>query len=89
MLKIEIKTIYYYKKKFHHETIKEKKAFPAIQDGLDFFNNYELKYYSNEKDFSSYEELSIYQPTEYGIKRYYKKVDPITYDVETNYIIKD
>ena len=85
MLRIEIKTIYYYKKKFHHETIKEKKEFLDVSDGIDFFNNYELKYYSNEKDFSSYEEISMYQVTEYGLKRYYKKVDPVTFDIESNY----
>ena len=85
MLKIEIKTIYYYKKQYHHESTKEKKVFQVVSDGIEYFKNYQPNIYINEKDISIIEEIDLFQPTEYGVKRYYKKIDPIIKTIETNY----
>lgn len=85
MLKTEVKTIYYYKKQYHHETTKEKKVFPVTEEGILYFKEYTPIDYINEKDFSIFEEISLYISTEYGIKRYYKKIDPIMKTIETNY----
>ena len=85
MLKIEVKTIYYYKKQYHHESIKEKKVFQVVSDGIEYFKEYNPIIYINEKDISIIEEIDLYQATEYGIKRYYKRIDPIMKTIETNY----
>ena len=85
MLKIEIKTIYYYKKQYHHESTKEKKVFQVVSDGIEYFKNYQPNIYINEKDISIIEEIDLFHPTEYGVKRYYKKIDPIIKTIETNY----
>ena len=85
MIKIEIKTIYYYKKQYHHESTKEKKTFPDVEEGIQYFKNYIPAYYINEKDFSTFEEISLYKSTEYGVKRYYKRIDPTMKTIESNY----
>ena len=85
MLKIEIKTIYYYKKQYHHESTKEKKVFQVVSDGIEYFKNYIPEIYINSKDISIIEEIDLFQPTEYGIKRYYKRIDPIMKTIETNF----
>lgn len=85
MLKLEVKTIYYYKKQYHHESTKEKKCFPVASDAIEYFKEYKPIIYINEKDISIIEEIDLFQPTEYGIKRYYKRIDPIIRTIETNY----
>ena len=85
MIKIEIKTIYYYKKQYHHETTKEKKIFQVVSDVIEYFKSYNPIIYINEKDISIIEEIDLFQPTEYGVKRYYKRIDPIMKTIESNY----
>lgn len=86
MIKLEKKVIYYMRKKYHHSSTIKKETFYNIDEALETFENNDPVYYKNDRDISAYEETRIYIPTEYGMKCYYKKVDPVLETIETNYI---
>lgn len=85
MIKLEKKVIYYLRKKYHHTSTVEKVTFYDMETAEKEFNSLIPRYFINNKDYSMIEEISLYYPTEYGIKCYYKKIDPNLETIETNY----
>lgn len=85
MIKLEKKVIYYMRKKYHHTSTIKKETFYNIDEALETFENNDPIYYKNDRDISAYEETRLCIPTEYGMKCYYKKVDPVLETIETNY----
>lgn len=86
MIKLEKKATYILKSKYHHESIIEKKQYYDIDEAMREFESYTPKFYLNKKDYSIIETISLYFSTEYGIKCYYKRIDPNTESIESNYI---
>lgn len=89
MIKLEIKATYNLKSKYHHESTIEKKQFYDMEEATKEFESYTPKFYLNKKDFSIIEKISLYYNTDYGIKCYYKTIDPTTESIESNYIKED
>lgn len=85
MIKLEKKAIYYLRDHYHHENTKEKRTFYTIQEAIQEFEKSTPKFYINKKDFSIIEEISLYFPCEFGIKSYYKRIDPTNETIESNY----
>lgn len=85
MIKLEKKVIYYMKKNYHHTTTLKKESFYTIDDALEYFKNEKIEFYKNNKDISLFEEVKLYIPTDYGLKQYYKKIDPTLGTIDTNY----
>lgn len=86
MIKIEKKAIYYLKGKYHHESRAETKTFYDMETAKKEFEKITPQYYINKKDFSIVEDVSLYYSSEFGIKCYYKRIDPSTEKIESNYI---
>lgn len=85
MPKIEKKAIYYLKGNYHHESKIESRTVYTMEEAKTLFESLTPKYYINRKDFSIVEEITLYYKTEYGVKCYYKKIDPNLEEIETNY----
>ena len=85
MIKLEKKAVYYLRSKYHHANTKETTTFYNMQEALQTFESVDPCYYINKKDFSIIEEITLYYPTEYGIRAYYKRIDPNDEKIETNY----
>lgn len=89
MIKLEKKAIYYLKGNYHHESKTESKTLYDMGEALQEFERIKPRYFVNRKDFSIIEEISLYYSSEFGIKCYYKRIDPNTETIETNYIKED
>jgi hypothetical protein len=89
MIKLQKKVIYYIKKDYHHTAIIKNDSFYTVDDALDQFKKEKLKHYKNIKDISLFEEVELFIPTSYGMKKYYKKIDPELETIETNYKEED
>lgn len=89
MIKIEKKAVYYLKSNYHHESKIESVTFYDLNTAREQFEKLTPKYYINKKDYSIIEEISLYYKTEFGIKCYYKKIDPNLEKIESNYIKED
>lgn len=85
MIKLERKAIYYLKGNYHHESKIESRTFFNMWEGLQEFERMTPRYFINRKDFTTIEEISLYYSSEFGIKCYYKKIDPTLETIETNY----
>lgn len=85
MIKLEIKVNYYFKNKYHHESKTESKTFYDMREALREFERITPRYFINKKDVSTIEEINLYYSSEFGIKRYYKTIDPTLETIETNY----
>ena len=85
MIKLERKAIYYLKGNYHHESKIESKTLYNMEDAKKEFENITPKYYINKKDYSIIEEISLYYSSEFGIKCYYKRIDPNLETIESNY----
>ena len=85
MIKLERKAIYYLKGKYHHENKIESKTLFDMGEALREFERITPRYFINRKDFTTIEEISLYYSSEFGIKCYYKKIDPTLETIETNY----
>lgn len=86
MIKLEKKAIYYLRGKYHHENKIESQTLYNMQEALQTFESVDPCYYINKKDFSIIEEITLYYPTDYGIRAYYKRIDPSKETIETNFI---
>lgn len=86
MIKIEKKAIYYLKGKYHHENKAETINFYNMEEARKHFENTTPQYYINKKDFSIVEDIGLYFTSDFGIKCYYKRIDPSTEKIESNYI---
>lgn len=86
MIKLEKRSIYYLKNEYHHETTTEKRTFYDMPQALKAFEESTPRYYINKKDFSIIEEINLYYKSDFGIKCYYKRIDPTNEKIETNYI---
>lgn len=75
MIKFTKKVIYYNKSKYMHEITTEKKEFYNMSEALEFFNNYKLKYYINNKSITTLEESDLIYSTSTGVKRLYKRIN--------------
>jgi len=85
MIKLEINTAYYKKDTFWRQSKKESMTFYDINEALQIFKKLSPKYYINKKDMSAIETITLTYKIELGFKRYYKTIDPITEEIETNY----
>ena len=85
MIKIEKKAVYYLRQNYHHESRTETKTFYDMEEAKKVFETLEPKYYLNKSDYSVIEEIKLYYKTDYGIKCYYKTIDPTNETIETNY----
>lgn len=85
MIKLEKTAVHYLKNTYHHTSTIEKRTFQDEKQALFIFENTTPKHYINNKDFSIVENISLYIPTENGVKSYYKTIDPITEEEKTNY----
>lgn len=86
MIKIERKATYYFKSKYHHESKLDMRTFYDMETAKKEFENLTPCYYINKKDYSIIETISLYYTSDFGIKCYYKSIDPNTLMLETNYI---
>lgn len=86
MIKLEKKAIYYLKGKYHHESKAETINFHNMEEAKKHFENTTPQYYINKKDFSIVEDIGLYFTSDFGIKCYYKRIDPSTESIESNYI---
>lgn len=89
MIKLEKKAIYYLKGKYHHESKAETINFHNMEEAQKHFENTTPQYYINKKDFSIVEDIGLYFTSDFGIKCYYKRIDPSTEKIESNYIKED
>ncbi len=89
MIKLEKKAIYYLKGKYHHESKAEVINFHNMEEAQKHFENTTPQYYINKKDFSIVEDIGLYYTSDFGIKCYYKRIDPSTESIESNYIKKE
>ncbi len=89
MIKLEKKAIYYLKGNYHHESKTESKTLYDMETAKKEFEGITPRYYINKKDFSIIEEVNLYYSSEFGIKCYYKRIDPTLEKIETNYIKED
>lgn len=85
MIKLEKKAVYYLRGAYHHESKTEIKSLYDMEEAKKIFETLEPKYYLNKNDISIIEEIKLYYKTDYGIKCYYKTIDPNTETIETNY----
>lgn len=89
MIRLEKKAVYYLKGNYHHESRIENKTLYDMETAKKEFEKIDPKYYINKKDYSIIEEISLYYSSEFGIKCYYKRIDPSTESIESNYIKED
>lgn len=89
MIKLEIIAGYYKKNTWNHDSSIIKKTFYEMEEAAREFEKMIPKYYINKKDISIIETITLTYNTDFGIKRYYKKIDPITETIETNYKKED
>jgi len=85
MIKLEKKAIYYLKDHYHHESRKDTKTFYNMDEALKVFESLTPQFYINKKDISTIEEITLYFTSEFGIKSYYKRIDPTNETIESNY----
>lgn len=85
MIKLEITTSYYKRGEFWKESKKESKTFYDLSEAIKTFKIIDPKYYINKKDLSIIETVTLIHKIDIGYKRFYKTIDPMTEDIETNY----
>lgn len=84
-MKLETRAAYYKRGDFWKESKKDTITFYDMREALERFKAQDPKYYINKKDISIIETVTLIYKTDLGYKRYYKTIDPITEDIETNY----
>lgn len=89
MIKLERKATYYLKNKYHHESKTDTRTFYDMETAKKEFEHATPQYYLNKKDYSIIETISLYYTSDFGIKCYYKTIDPTTESIESNYIKED
>ena len=89
MIKLEKSVTYYLKRKYHHTATIEKKTFYTPEEAIEYFKKQNISYYINDKDITALEEIKLYIPTSYGMKKYYKQIDPELKVIESNYKEED
>ena len=85
MIRLEKKAVYYLRDRYHHESRKETKTFYNMEEALEAFEKIDPQFYINKKDISIIEDVSLYYSGEFGIKCYYKRIDPTNETIESNY----
>lgn len=85
MIRLEKNVNYFLKNQYHHTSKKESKVFYDMKEAEKEFKALQPGYFINKKDISIIEEIRLYYSSEFGIKNYYKTIDPITERIESNY----
>lgn len=85
MIKLQVIATYYIKKDFLKSSIVEEKKYYTIEEAIEDFKTKDPKYYINKKDISIIESIKLIYKIELGYKVYTKTIDPITYQIESNY----
>lgn len=85
MIKVKKESTYYLKGKYHHTSDTETRIFYNMDDAKKYFETIDPKYYINKKDISTIETISLIYFTEFGAQCFYKKIDPNTETIDTNY----